>query len=103
MASIRKRKDSYQITVSLGRDAEGKQLLETTTCRPEATTPRAIEKEVDQFAKDFEKRVCEGKYLDGEKVSFTSFVETWLIGRRELSMQPMLIIRQAMTSTIQAR
>ena len=77
MASIRKRKDSYQITVSLGRDTEGKQIIETTTYRPEATTPRAIEKEVDQFAKDFEKRVREGKYLDGEKVSFTSFVETW--------------------------
>ena len=77
MASIRKRKDSYQITVSMGRDAEGRQIIETTTYQPETTTPKAIEKEVSRFADDFEKRVREGKYLDGEKITFTSFVETW--------------------------
>ena len=31
MASMRKRKNSYQITVSKGRDSTGKQFVETTT------------------------------------------------------------------------
>lgn len=40
MASIRKRGDTYQITVSLGRDVQGRQIVETTTYRPEPPPPR---------------------------------------------------------------
>ena len=35
MASIRNRKNSYQITVSNGRDASGKQIIETATFTPD--------------------------------------------------------------------
>lgn len=35
MASIRKRKNTYQITVSKGRDISGTQLVETTTFTPD--------------------------------------------------------------------
>ena len=45
MASIRKRKDTYQITVSLGYDIYGKKILETTTFVPDHTlTPKQQEK-----------------------------------------------------------
>jgi hypothetical protein len=41
MASIRKRGNSYQITVSNGRNSNGKQILETATFSPNPNmTPR---------------------------------------------------------------
>lgn len=77
MASIKNRNGSYLITVSLGRDTEGKKLFQTTTYKPTATTPKAIEKEVQRFAQEFESRVKAGKYLSGDKVSFADFVSIW--------------------------
>lgn len=65
------------ILVSLGRDAQDRQLFERITYKPKAKTPRAIEKEVNQFARDFEDRVKNGQYYDGEKITFRSFAETW--------------------------
>ena len=49
MASIRKRGNSYQITVSNGRDSSGKQLIETATFTPdpdktEKQNQKALEK-----------------------------------------------------------
>ena len=77
MANIRERNGSYQISVSMGRNSEGKQLFERCTYKPTSTTPSKIKKEVRQFADDFEKRVKEGRYLSGEKVSFSEVVELW--------------------------
>lgn len=77
MASIRKRGDTYYITVSLGRDKHDRKLIETYTYKPEATTPKAQEKEVNAFAADFEKRVKAGHFLDGEKITFSDFVNDW--------------------------
>ena len=73
MASIKKRGSSYLITVSLGRDSNGKKLIETITYIPTETTPKKIEKEVAAFAQDFESRVKNGKYLEGEKITFSTF------------------------------
>ncbi len=78
MATIEKRKDSYRITVSLGQDVDGKKVRTTTTYKPEAKTPKAIEKEVRRFADDFERRVRDGKYLSGETISFREFQSVWL-------------------------
>lgn len=77
MASIKKRGKGYLITVSLGRDENDKKIFETTTYIPESSSPKAIEKEVASFAHDFEKRVREGKYLSGEKLTYKVIADHW--------------------------
>ena len=78
MASIRKRGNTYQITVSNGRNAAGKQILETATFTPDpARTEKQNEKALQIFALEFEQKVKSGKYLDGEKITFKDFVTTW--------------------------
>lgn len=77
MATIKKRNNSYLIRVSNGFDVNGKQIFINTTYKPTATTPKAIEKEVRDFANAFEKTVKAGKYLEGEKITFSKFVENW--------------------------
>ena len=58
MASVRKRGNSYQVTVSNGRRADGSQILETATFTPKTgMTPRQIEKALEQFKFDFERDV----------------------------------------------
>lgn len=88
MASIRERNGSYQITVSLGRDPKGKQLFERCTYVPTSTSPKKIEKEVRQFADDFEKRVKDGKYLSGEKITFEKVCELWEESEDAASLTP---------------
>lgn len=76
MAYIQKRGDSYRITVSLGRDDQDKKILKTTTYHPTMTTPAKIRKEVEEFARDYEKRVLNGEYIDGDEITFKEFAET---------------------------
>lgn len=79
MANIRKRGKSYQITISNGRDRNGKQIIETATFRPDpARTERQNQKALEKFAIEFEEKVKSGKYLDGEKLTFYAFACTWL-------------------------
>lgn len=79
MASIRKRGESYQITVSNGRDAKGKQLIETTTYIPDPKkTEKQNQKTLEIFVMKFEEQVQSGKYLDGEKISFEEFSKRWI-------------------------
>ena len=81
MASIKARNGkngtTYLITVSVGRDTNGKKLTETTTFKPTKTTPKAIKKEVQKYALDFEERVKTGKYFSGEKVTFYDVSKQW--------------------------
>ena len=81
MASIKARNGkngtTYLITVSVGRDTNGKKLTETTTFKPTKTTPKAIKKEVQKYALDFEERVKNGKYFSGEKVTFYDVSKQW--------------------------
>ena len=78
MASIRKRKNSYQITVSNGRDALGKQIIETITFTPDPNkTEKQNLKDLEKFTMEFEEKVKSGKYLDGEKLTFKEFVDIW--------------------------
>ena len=79
MASIRKRGNSYRITVSNGRDVTGKQILETATFTPDPNrTEKQNQKALEIFALEFKQKVKSGKYLDGEKITFQTFTETWL-------------------------
>lgn len=79
MASIRKRKNSYQITVSNGRRSDGSQIIETTTFHPDPTkTEKQNQKALDKFVFEFEEKVKSGKYLSGEKMSYSQFIDLWL-------------------------
>lgn len=78
MASIRKRGDTYQITVSNGRDSTGKQIIETATFAPDPSrTEKQNRKALEKFVFEFEDKVKSGKYLDGEKMTFQAFSEIW--------------------------
>lgn len=77
MAEISFRKGIYKIRVYVGKDVNGKKITESTTFTPTKTTPKAIEKEVQEFASKFEKQVKEGKLLSGEKLSLADVVEEW--------------------------
>lgn len=78
MASIKERKNgSYQIRVYLGEDLNGNKLFKNTTYKPKARTPKAIEKEVKDYARDFERRVLNGEYLTGEEMTLNTFFHIW--------------------------
>lgn len=78
MATYEKRgNNSYRIRVSSGRDQNGKQIVRYRTYTPTATTPAAIRKEMEKAARDFEEEVRNGKYLDGEHMTFIDLVERW--------------------------
>ena len=77
MASIDKRGNTYRIRVSGGFDVNGKRITETMIFIPTKKTENAIKNEVDAAARDFEKRVKEGKYLSGEKMTFKTVTEHW--------------------------
>lgn len=67
----------YRIYVSAGRDLNDKQIRKMITYTPKATTPKAIQKEVEKFAHDFEDRYRNGDYLSGEELTFREFVPIW--------------------------
>lgn len=79
MASITKRGNAYRVSVSNGRDGNGKQIIETATFRPDPQrTEKQNQKALERFVFEFEEKVKSGKYLDGEKITFQTFSETWL-------------------------
>lgn len=89
MASIKERKGSYQITVSMGRDIFGKKLIETTTFTPDPTlTPKKRQKAVEEFARQFEADVKNGIALDGRKITLKDFTDRWLIEYAAQKLQP---------------
>ena len=103
MASMRKRKNSYQITVSNGRDSSGKQIVETATFILDNTkTEKQNLKELEKFAYDFEQKVRSGKYLSGEKLSFKEFTEIWFedYGNIHLEKKTRLIYEQLLQKHI---
>lgn len=88
MASIRKRGNSYQITVSNGRDIYDNQILERTTWKPDPNkTEKQNQKALELFAMEFENKVKSGKYLKGEKMTYSEFAALWLSEYAEKQMQ----------------
>ena len=72
MASIRKMEGkggvSYKITVSMGRDAQDKQIRHFKTWKPEKPmTPRQMEKEVQRVALEFEREITLGFQADNRQ------------------------------------
>ncbi len=95
MASIRKRGNSYQITVSCGRDSQDRKIIRQTTYRPELYTAKGhpksestIMKEVNTYAADFEKRVYSGQYTDGENLTFERYSLKYLSEYAEVYQAP---------------
>ena len=90
MASIKERNNgTYQITVSMGRDVFGKQILKYASFTPEAgLTPKKRKKAVEAFAFEFEQKCRNGKLLDGEKITLQDFIERWRSEKAQQELQP---------------
>ena len=89
MASIKERNGAYQITVSMGRDVYGKQILKYTTYTPEAgLTPKKRQKAVEAFAYAFEQKCMNGQLLEGEKITLKDFIARWTAEKAQQELQP---------------
>ena len=92
MASIRKRGNSYQITVSNGRDIYDNQILERVTWKPDPDkTEKQNQKALERFAMEFEDKVKNGTYLNGEKITFHDFTDHWLQEYASIQLEPTTI------------
>lgn len=103
MASVRKRGNSYQITVSNGRDSSGKQILETATFTPDIEkTEKQNKKALEKFVYEFEEKVKSGKYLDGEKLTFQAFTEIWFtdFAEKQLELTTIQTYRHLLSSHV---
>lgn len=77
MANIRKRGDSYQIRVSVGYDALGRQIVRSMTWKPKlGMSEKQIEKELNRQAVLFEEERTDG--YSGGSVKFEKFAEEWM-------------------------
>lgn len=75
MATITKRGETFRIKVSLGYDANGKQIVKSTTFVPPAgATPRKAEKLAQEYALDFE-RHCKGYAQLNENMRFSELAD----------------------------
>lgn len=78
MATIRKRNNSYQISVSCGYDINGKQICRYMTYTPEKSmTVKQIEKELQRQAVLFEEQCQKGLVMDG-RMKFAVFADEWM-------------------------
>ncbi len=96
MASIKKTgENTYQITVSCGYDSAGKKIRRKTTYKPELLTKKGnpkndktIEKEVEAYAADFERKVLTGQYTEGYNLTFEKYALKYLSECAEESQAP---------------
>ena len=94
MASIKERNGTFQITVSMGRDVYGKQILKYTSFTPDkGLTPRKRQKAVEAFAFDFEQRCLNGQLLEGEKITLKDFITRWTAEKAQQELQPSTLER----------
>ena len=71
MATITKRGETFRIKVSLGYDANGKQIVKSTTFTPPTgVTPKKAEKLANEYAFEFE-RHCKGYAQLNENMRFS--------------------------------
>lgn len=78
MAIIRKRGNAYQVRVSCGYDATGKQIVRSMTWKPEREmTEKQEQKEIQRLAILFEEKCATGQYIDGT-TKFADFAQNWL-------------------------
>ncbi len=83
MPTIRKRNNSYEISVSCGYDINNKQIRRTMTYKPEPNmTAKQIEKEVQRQAVLFEEQCKSGQALNNN-IKFADFAEIWFSDRKK--------------------
>ena len=71
---ITERNGSFRITISCGRDDNGKQILRTATFTPpKGLSKRQAQRAVNEFAEDFERKVKGGANIKYTKMTFKSF------------------------------
>lgn len=89
MAYIERRSEtSWRISVSNGYDSNGKKLLERKTVEREpGYTDRQWEKELEALAVEFEREVKRGTVLDGNKITFSEFIDRWLTDYAEKQLE----------------
>lgn len=79
MATITKRGDSYRIRVSCGYNAQGKQIVKSTTWKPPAgMTAKQIEKELNRVAVEYEARVTGGDSTEMSTMKVADFCDRYL-------------------------
>lgn len=95
MASIKKRgENTYLITVSNGYDSTGKKLTETVTVHMDPSlSPKKYKAELNRQASEFELKVKNGTFLDGEKITFAEFTERWLKDYAEPELEKKTVSR----------
>lgn len=92
MASIRKRGDSYQVTVSNGYDSKGKKITKSKTFKkPDNMTPKKWEKELNRLALEFEKEIQNGTYIDSN-ITLEKYSVKWLDEYAKHNLQPKTIL-----------
>lgn len=85
-------KYTYRLTVCQGYNSKGKKLRKRKTIKLDETlTPKQIEKELNRQMVMFEKAVKEGRFLEGESITFEEFTKKWLENYAELNLAPATI------------
>ena len=90
MASIRKRGDTYQITVCCGYSADGtSKIRQSTTWKPSKPnlTPKQLEKQLQAAAAEFERR-CKTEGTVVAAVKFETFAESYLADVASRTLKP---------------
>lgn len=90
MASIRKRGDTYQITVCCGYSADGtSKIRQSTTWKPSKPnlTPKQLEKQLQAAAAEFEQR-CKSEGAVVAAVKFEPFAEAYLNDVASRTLKP---------------
>ena len=88
MATITKRGDTFRIKVSLGYDAEHRQIVKSTTFKPpQGVTPKKAEKLAQQFAFDFENR-CKDYTELNENMRFSELADWYFENYAPVELKP---------------
>ncbi len=92
MPTIRKRNQSYEISVSCGYDINNKQIRRTMTYKPEPNmTAKQIEKEVQRQAVLFEEKCQSGQALDGN-IKLADFIEMYFENYAEKNLKKKTLV-----------
>ena len=93
MAHIRKREGkngvSYQVIVSCGYDIRGRQICRRATFTPtEGMTEKQIQKALNKFAYDFERKVLDGEILEGQNMLVSELFKIFMENYAQKALQP---------------
>ena len=84
MAAVRKRGSTYQIAVSCGYDATGKQIRRTMTYKPDPNmTEKQVQKELQRQTVLFEERCRNGEVSSDGRLKLADFVPMYLSSAKQ--------------------